>query len=385
MHGSIDFRRRFVVAIPVRDEVERIEGCIRAFCEQRDALCDHIVLLLNNCTDGTEALVEQLRPGLAVPVTVATRQFPSHMAHAGTARSHAMALAARIAGPDGIVATSDADGIVDRNWIALTLAAFAQGAEVVCGRAVIDPVEALMISPALHADDAREVAYGRLLDEIHALVDPDVFDPLPRHTEHSGASIATTVALYELAGGMPPLPSGEDRGFLRALRAVDARVRHAPDVFVTVSGRMQGRAAGGMADTMARRMIRQDAMLDADLEPAANCLRRASLRARTRKLWAMRQDRSFAWHEQVRLLAREANLPMETLLTWLQADYCGRTWTHIEAESPMLRRVPVQRQALDRHHAVALRILAEIRHKVPAPACTDAPVRNPLAAELLQG
>jgi hypothetical protein len=368
MHGSIDFRSRFVVAIPVRDEVERIEGCIRALSQQHGARCDHVVLLLNNCTDGTEALVEHLRPALDVPITMAVRNFAPDLAHAGSARSNAMAIAARIAGSGGIVATTDADGIVDRDWIALTLAAFARGAEVVCGRAVIDPVDALSISPALHADDAREVAYGRLLDEIHALVDPDTFDPWPRHTEHSGASIAATVSAYERAGGMAPLPSGEDRGFLRALRAVDARVRHAPEVFVTVSGRMQGRAVGGMADTMARRMIRQDEMLDADLEPAANCLRRASLRAQTRRLWATRREPSYTWREQMGTLARDAALPLETVSAWLQAEYCGQCWEQIEANSPMLLRVPVQRQALDRHHGIAQRILAGLRAEGTADA-----------------
>ncbi len=366
MHGSIDSSSRFVVAIPVRDEVERIEGCIRALSQQRDARCDHIVLLLNNCTDGTEALVERLRPDLDVPITMVLRNFTPEMAHAGSARSHALAIAARIAGPGGIIATTDADGIVDRDWVAATLAALARGAEVVCGRAVIDPVDALSISAALHADDAREVAYGRLLDEIHALVDPDAFDPWPRHTEHSGASIAATVSAYERAGGMPPLPSGEDRGFLRALRAVDARVRHAPEVFVTVSGRMQGRAVGGMADTMARRMIRQDALLDADLEPAANCLRRASLRAQTRRLWAERRD-AF-WREQIGTLARDAALPLETVSAWLQTEYYGQCWAQIEANSPMLVRVPVQRQALDRHQAVAHGILAELRAETAAQA-----------------
>lgn len=368
MHGLSDFTPIFVVAIPVRDEVERIEACLRALCSQRGARCDHIVLLLNNCGDGTEALVDRLRPHLGVPVTMVTRRFPPGMAHAGSARSDAMALAAGIAGPDGIVATTDADGIVDPDWIARTLAAFALGADVVCGRAVIDPVEALLISPALHADDAREVGYGTLLDEIHARVDPDRFDPLPRHAEHSGASIATYVAAYELAGGMAPLPSGEDRGFLKALRAVDARIRHAPDVCVTVSGRMQGRAVGGMADTMARRMIQQDALLDADLEPALDCLRRASLRARTRALWAQRSNNSPSWREQVGMLAKDAGLPEDLLLSWMQADHCGKAWNRIEAESPALARAPVARQALDRQVAIAGRILASLRNALPADA-----------------
>ncbi len=366
---------RFVVAVPACNEEARIGACLQALSGQRggrDDRCDHVVLLLNNCTDGTAQAVERVRPQLAMPVTVAIRDFPEGQADAGHARSAALELAARIAGPDGIVATTDADGTVAVDWVACTRAALALGAEAVCGRALIDPIEAMQIPHALHDDDAREVAYGAMLDEIHALADPDRWDPLPRHTEHSGASIAVTVAAYHRAGGMTPLPNGEDRGFLRALRAVDARIRHAPDLCVTVSGRLQGRAVGGMADTMARRMIRQDAMLDAELEPAAICLRRARMRARVRALWEARHDPDASWQGVSARLAGEASLPADTVRAWLRHRYFGAAWNRIEAESPALVRVPVLRQALDRHVAEARRILASLRNEMPGDAADPA-------------
>ena len=250
------------------------------------------------------------------------------------------------------------DGVVATDWVANTRAAFGLGVDAVCGRAEIDPVEALLIAPALHADDAREVAYAGLLDEIHALVDPDPADPLPRHCENSGASIAVSVAAWRRAGGVPALPTGEDRGFLRALRRIDARIRHAPDVRVVVSGRLEGRAAGGMADTMARRMIRQDALLDADLEPALICLRRAGLRARARAAW--NAGREGGDPQLRRILGREAELPLRALAGWLDTAHFGAAWLRIEAESPVLVRVPVSRPALDRHMHAAARILASL-------------------------
>ena len=48
-----------VVAIPVRDEAERIGGCLAALARQ-SVPTDHIVLLLNNCTDRTADLVRGL-------------------------------------------------------------------------------------------------------------------------------------------------------------------------------------------------------------------------------------------------------------------------------------------------------------------------------------
>jgi hypothetical protein len=109
-----------------------------------------------------------------------------------------------------------------------------------------------------------ECGYDKLLDQIHALLDPDPFDPWPRHTEHSGASLAVTLEAYRRAGGIPPMAVGEDRAFAEALRRVDAHIRHAPTVRVIVSGRIIGRAAGGMADTICRRLTRPDEMLDED-------------------------------------------------------------------------------------------------------------------------
>ena len=340
-----DTKPRLAVAIPARNEADRLEACLRALDSQRDDGCDHIVLVLNNRNDDSAVLVRRLRLRFGVPITIVERHFAPAQANAGHARSHAMALAAQLVGPAGIIATTDADGIVGPGWIAANRAALANGAEVVCGRALIDPVEALSVSPALHADDAREVAYATMLDEIHGLVDPDPADPLPRHGEHSGASIAVTVAAWRRAGGVPPLPTGEDRGFLRALRLVDARVRHAPEVQVTVSGRLQGRAAGGMADTMARRMVCQDAFLDDALEPALICLQRARLRAAARAAW-LRHD------------------------AMLRTRYFGQAWAQIEATTASLAHIPVARRALASQTAVARDILAGLRR---APCETAGP------------
>ena len=113
-------------------------------------------------------------------------------------------------------------------------------------------------------------------------------DPWPRHQEESGASIAVCAGAYRRAGGMPPAPLAEDRAFFAALRRIDARIRHAPEVSVVVSGRILGRAAGGMADTIRRRLMTPDSWLDPRLEPAADRMRRLALRAARRDAWRTR-------------------------------------------------------------------------------------------------
>src|SRR5664279_5164508 len=74
-----------VVAIPVRDEAERIGLCLTALNAQIRRP-DSVVLLLNNCTDETESVVHAMAPRLRFPVDVVSRDFPPEQASAGHAR-----------------------------------------------------------------------------------------------------------------------------------------------------------------------------------------------------------------------------------------------------------------------------------------------------------
>lgn len=313
-----------VVAIPVRDEAERIGDCLLALDGQAGAAPPGVVLLVNNTQDGTVRRVAELVPGLRVPVRVLERVFPPGQAHAGQARRAAMEEADARA-PAGVpLLTTDADGRVEAEWLAANLRHLRRGAEAVFGMAVIDPVEAQRIPPALHEADGREVAYAALLDEIECLLDPDPHDPWPRHTEHSGASIAVTRTVFRAVGGMPALPLGEDRAFHAALRRADARMVHARDVRVVVSGRILGRAAGGMADTIRRRLAAPDTELDDALEPVADRVRR------------VRRRRA----------ARDAFVPGTVTF--------GSAWAAMEAGLPRVR-VPVASLAAEMQAGMALR------------------------------
>lgn len=373
-----------VVAIPVRDEAQRIGACLHALAGQRGAVLRHAVLLLNNCTDTTRTVLDTLAPQLPFGLSVIERTYPPPLAHAGTARCEAMAQAATLAGPSGIVLTTDADGTVAPDWLANTLAALEEGADAVCGRALINPAEAALIPAHLHEDDRLETGYGLLLDRIHDLVDPDPHDPWPRHTEHSGASIAVSVAMWRRAGGLPPLPLGEDRAFLKAVRRVDGVIRHAPDVLVTVSGRTQGRARGGMADTMARRLLRQDDMLDESLEPAMACLRRARARAALRRLRALPQG-SAPWQAGLHDLADQLGLPVPDMEQMARAPFLGMAWEAMEAKGPALARVPVRRADLTWHHRQARRVVRQLLARRSSARATHGQHLRPLFHETLPG
>ncbi len=358
---------RTVVALPARDEEAQLGPCLEALFGGT-ARPDAVVVLLNNCTDGSERIAHDFAGRL--PVHVIARRLPPELANAGHARTLAMRHADAMCEDGDVLLTTDADGVVAPGWLAGNLTAFAAGAEAVCGRAVIDPADALLIPAHLHEDDARETTLTRLLDETAARIDPDDADPWPRHTEHSGASIAVRCGLYRRAGGLPACASGEDRAFVEALQRLDARVRHAPEVVVTVSGRTQGRARDGMADAIRRRILRQDELTDERLEPAWHAWRRVQLRARARQVWARR-----LWAQGGRTppgeLAVDLGLDGAVVEGLLRGRYFGAAWSSLSALSPRLARRRVAFAALPAEIEAATRLLGALR-RVPARQLLDA-------------
>jgi hypothetical protein len=200
------------------------------------------------------------------------------------------------------------------------------------------------------------------LDEIDFRLDPNPLDPLPRHDEHSGASIAVTTEAYLRTGGMPRVASGEDREFFAELRRVDARIRHAGDAVVAVSGRTDGRAVGGMADTMRRRMVATDAFLDSRLEPASAAITRIGFRRRLRTIW---QEGPAASSRETNRLAAGLGVPAELIRRGIGSRYFGAAWIMLEAQSPRLRRRMVPVSAVHEQIAVARNFLATPDAKAP--------------------
>lgn len=325
--------RPVVAAIPAKNEADELAGCLLALAAQRDAELDAVVLCLNNCTDQSGEIVRRVSAVLPFAVHIREVWLPPERAFAGLARRIAMDGAAELAGPRGILLTTDADGRTAPDWVAGNLAAIANGADAVAGRAEIEPLGARLIPAHLHAIDARECAYAALLDEIRCLLDPDPADPWIRHDEHSGASIAVTVDAYRRSGGIPPVPLAEDRAFFERLRRIDAKIRHAPDVCVTVSARTVGRAPGGMADTMRRRMVQIDEFLDERLEPARDAARRAWLRARLHRAWHVGVTPS----ADIAVLVDKLMIAADDLAMLIASRFFGAAWAGVEERSPVLR------------------------------------------------
>jgi GT2 family glycosyltransferase len=344
-----------VVAIPVRDEAERIGRCLAALSRQ-SVPADHVVLLLNNCSDHTAEVVKELPPAHH-KLHIIECSLEESLASAGVARAmamkHATSLVDSLRRDEAVILTTDADAEVPHNWIEANLGAIEQGADAVCGMAVIDPLEALLIPRHLHEDDAREVAYGRLLDETASLVLPDAADPWPRHTEDSGASIAIRASMLRRVGGVPCLHSGEDRALIGRLRLIDARVRHDPKISVVVSGRIEGRAQGGMADTIRRRIVKQDEFADR-VEPAWAAFHRIRMKRRFSLLW--REPTEVRLYRLARFLA----IAPKALLEAVSTPYFGLAWSRIERASSLLSQRRVRFVDLPREMAIARGIYSRL-------------------------
>jgi hypothetical protein len=255
-------------------------------------------------------------------------------------------------------------------WVADNLRALAQGADVVCGRAMLDPADASAIPAALHIDASNEARLLSLQDEIAAIIDPISADPWPRHQDHSGASIAVRAATLRRAGGAPRVATAEDRALIERLLLVDAKVRHA-EIVVRVSGRLDGRAHGGMADTIKRRLQRPDVFTDERLEPTVDAYRRVLTKARLRQVLFGCGDADS--------LAEDILLGSDVMHRVLRAEYFGMAWAEVQRLSPVLHRRPVRFIDLQREIRQALALCDRLRDEAEVlwiDRWTDQAVRN---------
>jgi hypothetical protein len=244
-----------IVAIPARNEAERIPALIGALGQQ-SWMSGHgrrlpVILVVNNSDDDSAEVAAKAavaHPNLMVDIVEV--DFPPETAHVGSARRLAMDRAAQMAIDPcrSVLLTTDADATPTPTWVDANLGALEAGADVVGGHIAGDEVEEARLGAAFLRRAAQNARYTRLVDRLAALIDPVPYDPWPRHSDHTGASLAVRADIYAAVGGMTPLPSREDLSFVSRVRSAGYRLRHAPDVSVKVSARLEGRARGGMAD-----------------------------------------------------------------------------------------------------------------------------------------
>ena len=240
--------RPVCVCVPARDEAERLPKLLAALAAQDWSKPLSVVVALNNTSDGSRAIVERFaheNQG-ALTLHLDEQTFPPELAHAGSARRRAMDLGLEIVGEDerAILLTTDADARPPQDWVRRNVEAIERGVDLVGGALALDDDEP--VSPLARSRWQAFAAYWRAVREIEDEIDPVAWDPPSRHGDHTGGSLATTVAAYRATGGVPVIPLGEDAAYVAVARARGFRLAHPVSVWTCVSPRIVARAAGGM-------------------------------------------------------------------------------------------------------------------------------------------
>jgi hypothetical protein len=273
---------RAAVAIPVHNEAELIGACLRALDAQREAPPFTVVLLLNNCTDGTADAVATIAGELRFPIVAYDITLPPELSDAAWARRLVTNAACEFAGADGYILTTDADSRVDETWIATHARRFSEGLDVVCGFVTPDLADGPPPSFEMIVRGAMEFEYSQLMAELHALVDPDPCDPWPTHIVETGANLAVRARVLAALGGIPHVCPGEDRAFVEIARRKGFSIKHEFSTNVVTSSRVRGRAEGGWSADLQARTNNQRDTCHERLEPAKLTYRRARMRRRLR-------------------------------------------------------------------------------------------------------
>lgn len=240
------------ICIPARNEAEHIGRLIEALAGQTSQIPFAVAICVNNSLDSTRAAAVDATLRFEAPfaLEILQRDFEPALAHAGSARRAAMDLGAEIVGRDGLLISTDADCRPPADWVEANFAHFMPD-RIIGGRIELDELEVAKV-PSIFALRGRFNAYWQAVRAIEDAIDPVAWDMPPRHGDHTGASLALSVDLYRRAGGVPLLPSGEDRALVEAAIAVGGKLVHPNAVWTRASSRTLGRAHGGMAADMQR-------------------------------------------------------------------------------------------------------------------------------------
>jgi len=240
------------VCVPARNEADRLPILIDALAAQTWSSPVMLTIAINNTTDDSVQVIETqaARHAGRLDIALVQADFAPEQAHAGSARKLAMdAGLARLPVDDrSILVSTDADARPPADWLHNIVAAMNRGADMVGGRIEIDPSEPL--PPSVRRLRRAWDEYWHAVRAIEDDIDPLPWDPAPRHGDHTGASLAIRASTYRACGGLPPLPTSEDRALVNAALKIGARLVHPADVWTFVSPRRDGRAGGGMADAM---------------------------------------------------------------------------------------------------------------------------------------
>ncbi|MDG9779665.1 glycosyltransferase [Metapseudomonas otitidis] len=205
------------VVIPVHDEEAHLGACLDSvlLAATHPGLGGEpvrVLVVLDSCSDGSAAI--------AHAYGVETRALQAR--NVGRARGEG-ARTLLEAGARWIACT-DADSVVDANWLVDQLE---MGAELVCGTVQVADWDDL----PEHVRDRYEQHYCDADDHRHV----------------HGANLGFCARAYLRAGGFAPLPAHEDVHLVQAFARIGARIAWSARPRVYTSARLLGRTPEGFA------------------------------------------------------------------------------------------------------------------------------------------
>ncbi|PZE85070.1 glycosyltransferase family 2 protein [Curtobacterium sp. MCBD17_032] len=232
---------RLDVVVPAHDEAERIAACLEALStavtllhRTRPGTRAHVTVVLDGCTDDTPALVHAAARGGSATWLDALRTD-----HVGVGRARALGTAhalARTGAEDAAadrhwLAHTDADSRVPTGWLVQHVDALADGAHLLVGAVVPDPVD---LDPVVFARWQATHPPGAALGHVH------------------GANLGIRADAYRTVCGFDPVREHEDVRLVARARTLGLRVDATTVLPVVTSGRFDGRTPGGYAEHLRR-------------------------------------------------------------------------------------------------------------------------------------
>lgn len=236
---NVERTRAVGVVVPVHNEEERLGAALRALeaaldCVASRGVALHVVIVLDACSDESEAIAELWRRGDRGPRNFGVTVVRCDVKNVGSARAMGCRVVLQEFADVGFefvwIATTDADSRVPAEWLRRQVARHDRGADAWAGRVAVDDWP----PHRRHVADLWQRLYDAERGPVH------------------GASLGFNAAWYVAVGGFLPLATGEDRGLLGALRLRGAVIDHDSSARVSTSARRRARAPRGFAAALTR-------------------------------------------------------------------------------------------------------------------------------------
>lgn len=246
---------KLVVTIPANNEERNIAHCLKAMAGQYASAnvrieygSYEVIVLCHNCIDNTVRVIKEIQGNYPFLKLFYLEVNVPEVNNVGAVRRVLMHIAAqRLPSDSGYIATTDADTLADRYWIANLLGYLNSGYGLICGRIDIDFHTVSGIAKVTLEYKQR---YFALRTRLEHLISPDLTNPWPRHAHNSGPNLAVRRDVYLDIGGMPPKGFLEDIALYDAICAAGYKIRHCPCTIVTTSCRLTPRAPWGFGSEL---------------------------------------------------------------------------------------------------------------------------------------